>query len=82
MPCWEAFFEQPEAYQREVLGSGIPMVSLEAGATFGWERIVGDGLKIGIDRFGASAPAAAIAEGLGFTPQAVAARISDWLSIQ
>jgi transketolase len=80
MPCWEAFFAQPEQYQREVLGSGIPMVALEAGATFGWERVVGDGLKIGIDRFGASAPAAAIAEGLGFTPQAVAARIGKWLA--
>jgi transketolase len=80
MPCWEAFFEQPVAYQREVLGSGLPLVSLEAGATFGWERVVGDGLKIGIDRFGASAPAAAIAEGLGFTPQAVATRITEWLA--
>jgi transketolase len=80
MPCWEAFFDQPEEYQREVLGSGIPMVSLEAGATFGWERVVGDGLKIGIDRFGSSAPAKAIAEGLGFTPQAVAARIGEWLA--
>ena len=82
MPCWEAFFAQSEQYQREVLGSGIPMVSLEAGATFGWERVVGDGLKIGIDRFGASAPAAAIAEGLGFTPRAVAARISAWLAMK
>jgi len=80
MPCWEAFFEQTEDYRNSVLGTGIPRVSLEAGATFGWERIVGDGLMIGIDRFGASAPAAAIAEGLGFTPQAVAARISDWLA--
>ena len=82
MPCWEAFYAQSEQYQRDVLGSGIPMVSLEAGATFGWERVVGDGLKIGIDRFGASAPAAAIAEGLGFTPQAVAARISAWLAMR
>jgi transketolase len=80
MPCWEAFFEQPEDYQREVLGSGLPLVSLEAGATFGWERVVGDGLKIGIDRFGASAPLTAIAEGLGFTPQAVATRIGEWLA--
>jgi len=80
MPCWEAFYEQPVEYQNSVLGIGIPRVSLEAGSTFGWERIVGDGLKIGIDRFGASAPAAAIAEGLGFTPQAVAGRISEWLA--
>ncbi|HSL25560.1 MAG TPA: transketolase, partial [Acidimicrobiia bacterium] len=55
LPCWEAFFEQGPDYQRSVLGTGLPRVSIEAGATFGWERIVGwDGLMIGIDRFGAS----------------------------
>jgi transketolase len=63
-----------------VLGVGIPRVSIEAAATFGWERIVGeDGLKIGIDRFGASAPAAKIAEHLGFTASDIAARINDWM---
>ncbi len=81
MPCWEAFFAEEEEYRRQVLGVGIPRVSIEAAATFGWERIVGaDGLMIGIDHFGASAPAAAIAEGFGFTPLAVAGRINDWLA--
>ncbi|MDX1449917.1 MAG: transketolase, partial [Acidimicrobiia bacterium] len=80
LPCWEAFFAQDEGYRREVLGDDIPRVSLEAGATFGWERIVGaTGLTIGIDHFGASAPWEVIAEHLGFTPEAVAARIDDWL---
>jgi transketolase len=81
LPCWEAFLSQEEAYQKEVLGEGIPRVSIEAAATFGWERIVGtDGLKIGIDQFGASAPAADIAEHFGFTADAVAKSISTWLS--
>jgi transketolase len=81
LPCWELFFEQDEEYRQLVLGDGLPMVSIEAGATFGWERIIGkDGLAIGIDRFGASAPATALATYFGLTPQAVAERIDNWLS--
>lgn len=80
LPCWEAFFAQPEEYRRAVLGDGLPRVAVEAGATFGWERIVGEGgLIVGIDRFGASAPWKEIARHLGFTPDAVATRIRDWL---
>jgi transketolase len=80
LPCWEAFFEQDEAYRTGVLGEGLPRISLEAAATFGWERIVGaGGLSIGIDHFGASAPAGDLAEEFGFTPGAVAGRIREWL---
>ena len=80
LPCWEAFFEQEEAYRAEVLGEGLPRASLEAGATFGWERIVGDGgLMIGVDHFGESAPWEKIAEEWGFTPKAVAKRVKGWL---
>ena len=83
MPCWEAFFEQDEAYRSAVLGGGLPLVSLEAGSTFGWERIVGPGgLAIGIDHFGASAPAEVLAENFGFTAEQVAARIADWLEAE
>ncbi len=83
LPCWEAFFEQPADYRTSVLGDGIPRVSVEAGSTFGWERITGsDGLTIGIDRFGASAPAAVLAEQFGFTAEAVADRIEGWLGTQ
>ena len=82
LPCWELFFEQDETYRTEVLGEGIPRVSIEAGATFGWERIVGtDGLMVGVDRFGASAPAERIAQEWGFTGEAVAARVTDWLKM-
>ena len=81
LPCWELFFEQDEDYRREVLGESIPRVSIEAGATFGWERIVGStGLMIGIDRFGASAPAEDLATEFGLTPVAVADRIRAFLA--
>jgi transketolase len=80
LPCWELFFEQDESYQTEVLGSS-PRVSVEAAATFGWERLVGkDGLIIGIDRFGASAPDHVLAEKFGFTASAIADRVRAHLS--
>ncbi|MBI5156511.1 MAG: transketolase [Acidimicrobiia bacterium] len=80
LPCWEAFFSQDAGYRAAVLGPGLPVASLEAGATFGWERIVGDGgLSIGIDRFGASAPYQHLATEFGFTPDRVAARLLEWL---
>jgi len=81
LPCWEAFFEQDDAYRASVLGDGLPIASVEAGTTFGWGRIVGnDGLALGIDHFGASAPAEVLAEKFGFTPDQVAARITEWLT--
>ncbi len=80
MPCVELFLAQPDAYRGEVLGEGIPVASLEAGATLGWERFTGrEGLNIGIDRFGASAPAGRIAEELGLTGPAVAEQLLAWL---
>jgi transketolase len=80
LPCWEAFLVQDQDYRAVVLGEGLPIVSIEAASTFGWERIAGaDGLNLGIDRFGASAPAGVIAEQWGFTPRAVADRVAGWL---
>ncbi|HQU14153.1 MAG TPA: transketolase, partial [Thermodesulfobacteriota bacterium] len=56
-------------------------VSVEAGSTFGWERYVGDrGASIGIDRFGASAPAERIFRELGITPEAVRDRAKSVLA--
>jgi transketolase len=79
LPCWELFVVQDESYREETLGSA-PRVSIEAAATFGWESIVGDeGLSIGIDRFGASAPDTVIAEQLGFTPTGIADRVRAFL---
>ena len=80
LPCWELFFAHDEEYQRKVLGTA-PRVSIEAGSTFGWERIVGDGgLAIGLDRFGASAPDTVLAEQFGFTPESIATRTKQHLN--
>ncbi|NRA34316.1 MAG: transketolase [Polyangiaceae bacterium] len=74
-PCVDAFLRLPAAEQNAILGSGR-RVSVEAGATLGWRRIVGlDGLCVGVDDFGMSAPAAQIAERLGLTAVAVAEKI-------
>jgi transketolase len=73
LPDWNLFEAQPQAYRDEVLPPAVwRRVSLEAGATFGWSALVGErGTALGLDRYGASAPAAAIAKALGITPEAV-----------
>lgn len=75
MPSWEIFREQSPEYQESVLSSLVrKRVTVEAASTFGWERFAGlDGHMIGIDQFGASAPAAKIMERFGFTVQHVTA---------
>ena len=79
LPCWDLFFKQRKDYQEEVLGSA-PRVSVEAAATFGWERLIGErGVAIGLDRFGASAPDHVLAKELGFTPDAIAGRVRSFL---
>ncbi|HEY6327120.1 MAG TPA: transketolase [Candidatus Cybelea sp.] len=74
MPCWRLFDEQPQSYRDEVLPPSIgARMSIEAAATLGWSKYVGDhGFAFGIDEFGRSAPAAAIATAFGFTPENVA----------
>ena len=53
---------------------------MEAAGGLDWYRLIGDGLVVGIDRFGASAPDKALADAYNFTPQKVAGRISKWLA--
>ncbi|HEY0593538.1 MAG TPA: transketolase C-terminal domain-containing protein, partial [Thermoanaerobaculia bacterium] len=79
-PCLELFDAQDESYRNEVLGADRDrMVAIEAGRSDGWYRYVGHrALVIGIDRFGVSAPYEVIAEKLGFTPDAVVAKIRAW----
>ena len=74
LPSWELFDAQPLEYRSEVLPPKIrARVSIEAGTTLGWERYVGlDGVAIGLERFGASAPAKVIYEKLGLTAEHVA----------
>ncbi|KAF2605287.1 hypothetical protein F2Q70_00025051 [Brassica cretica] len=73
--CWELFDEQPDAYKESVLPSDVSArVSIEAGSTFGWGKVVGGkGKSIGIDSFGASAPAGKLYEEFGITVEAVVA---------
>jgi transketolase len=75
MPSVELFAEQDADYRDRVIPPEVgARVSIEAASTFGWHRWVGDrGVTLGIDRFGMSAPAGAIAKELGFTPEHVAA---------
>ena len=76
MPSWELFDAQPRAYRDDVL---LPTVrarlAVEAGATQGWWRFVGDaGDVIGVDRFGASAPGDTNLREYGFTVDNVCTR--------
>lgn len=75
LPSWELFERQDAEYRESVLpGSVTARVSVEAGVTFGWERYLGDeGIAVGIDRYGASAPGGVVMEKLGFTVDAVLA---------
>ena len=75
LPCWELFDAQDEEYRHSVLPPDVrARVSVEAGITQGWERHVGDlGRSVGIDRFGASAPAEALYEFFDITVDHVVA---------
>jgi len=75
-PCWEAFERLPATEQEAVLGKSVRRVTIEAGRSTPWRAVAGsDGICIGIDRFGASAPAERIAEEFGLTGKKVAERI-------
>ncbi|MBM4252961.1 MAG: transketolase [Deltaproteobacteria bacterium] len=78
MPCWELFAEQTKTYQESVLPRTLTRrVSIEAGATLGWERFTGlQGLNIGVDHYGESAPAEVLAKEYGFTAEAICERIA------
>jgi transketolase len=73
MPSWELFREQDETYRHEVLPPENPRrISVEAGCTQGWCEWIGDrGVAIGIDTFGASAPAEELFARFGFTVDAI-----------
>ena len=84
MPCWELFEEQNASYSEDLLPnvdpSEILRVSIEAGSTLGWERYtMANGLQIGLDRFGASAPAGDLFDKFGFTADAIVPQIMNKL---
>jgi transketolase len=81
IPCLELFREQDRSYRNKLFPDGLPVATVEAGVTAPWREIAGrDGLTIGIDRFGASAPAGVLAEEYGMTAAGVTDRIRNWIS--
>lgn len=77
MPSWELFAKQDASYREAVLPHAVTArVSVEAGITMGWERWIGAaGSSVGIDHFGASAPAEELFARFGFTSENVAAHV-------
>ena len=87
MPCWELFEQQDESYRRKVLPGGAAVrVAIEAGARLGWDRwLCGERGKaaksafVGMEGFGASAPAETLFEKFGITAEAVAEKVKSLL---
>ncbi|GAA4776719.1 transketolase [Stakelama sediminis] len=82
MPCWSRFDAQTADYRADTLPDGVLRVSIEAGTTIGWERYTGlDGLRFGLDGFGASAPAGDLFRHFGLTVDAITAQIRARLAV-
>ena len=81
MPCWEIFERQSDEYKTSLIPDrGAMKISMEAGIIDGWEKYIGpNGLSIGINHFGASAPGKNLAEEFGFTAEQVEVKIRDHL---
>ncbi len=82
MPSWELFEEQDDTYKESVLPAEVKnRVSIEAGVTLGWHKYIGtDGVAIGVDKFGASAPYEKIYEEYGLTADKVVEAAKGMLS--
>jgi transketolase len=80
-PCWELFASQTQEYRESVLPPQVrARLAVEAGVTQGWEKFTGtDGANLGLDRFGASAPAKVVFEKFGFTVDHVIAKARELL---
>ncbi len=78
LPAVTVFESQPRAWRDAVLPPGVPRIAVEAGVTRGWADL-GCVAALGIDRFGESAPAADVAQALGFTVQALVALVKAHL---
>jgi transketolase len=78
MPCCELFDAQDKAYRDQILGKGTIKLAIEAASPYGWERYVGrDGVILGIDSFGASAPAKDLYKHFGLTAEAIVDSIKE-----
>lgn len=69
-PCWELFDSQDDEYRASVLGEPRARIAIEAASPMGWDKYVGDhGTIIGLNHFGASAPAEELFKHFGFTAE-------------
>jgi transketolase len=80
MVSWEVFAQQEEAYRQKIIDRKTIRVSIEMGSTFGWERYTGDdGLNLGINHFGESAPGNIVIEKFGFSPEQVSEKVLSFV---
>ncbi len=80
LPCWELFDAQPASYREEILGKNTLKVAIEAASGFGWEKYIGaNGIFIGLNSFGASAPAPDLYKHFGITAEHVVEAVSKRL---
>lgn len=78
MPSMDRFEQQPAQYRATVFPPNVPVVSVEAGVTFGWSQYAD--VSVGIDRFGASAPGSTVLKNLGISAENVAEQARTLLS--
>jgi transketolase len=78
LPSWDRFAAQGRSFRDEILPPGVPVLSVEAATTFGWERYAD--ASIGIDRFGASAPGELVLDKLGINVDHVVQRALDLIA--
>jgi len=73
LPCWSIFDAQPAYYRESVLPAEVPLrISVEAGTTLGWEHYTGlQGLSLGVNHFGLSAPGEQVYREFGLTPEKI-----------
>jgi transketolase len=73
IPCFELLLEAPEAKRRAIIGDAPVKIGVEAAVRMGWDAIIGnDGIFVGMDSFGASAPYKDLYKSFGITAEAVA----------
>jgi transketolase len=75
MPSWELLDTQPQPYLESLFPSGVPVVAVEAGVSFGWERFAER--TVSVDRFGGSAPGAEVLQRLGMTSRAITTAVRE-----
>jgi transketolase len=80
MPCWYMFDGQPDAYRNQVIEPSSLKVAIEAASGFGWEKYIGaDGIFVGMQGFGASAPAKDLYKHFGITAENVVNTVTEKL---